>query len=104
MVSQLLGVILMIGTVILPHDMQVGNTWSYWGHGFYLSFQKMTFTLGIYLLVLPTLLEIPTISFFLLDTKFFNFTGKISFCVYLMHLMVVERICFIQKVDFYYNA
>ena len=94
----------MFVTVVLPHDMQLGNTWPYWAHGLYLSFQKMTFTFGVYLIILPTLLEIPTMTFFLMDTKFFNFTGKISFWVYLMHLIVVERVCFGQKVDFYYNA
>lgn len=36
-VSQLLGVAFMITTVVLPHDMQLGNTWPYWAHGVYLS-------------------------------------------------------------------
>ena len=103
-VFQLMGVAFMITTVVIPHNMQLGNTWPYWAHGLYLSGEKISFTFGVYLLILPTLLEIPTISFFLLDTKFFNFTGKISFWVYLMHLMVVERVCFGQKVDFYYTA
>lgn len=42
-------------------------------------------------------------AFFLLDTKFFNFTGKISFWVYLIHFMIVERVSFGEKVDFYYT-
>ena len=102
--SQILGVAFMITTVVIPHDMQLGNTWPYWAHGVYLSFEKLTFTFGIYLLILPTLLEIPNMAFFLLDTKFFNFTGKISFWVYLCHFMIVEHVCFAEKVDFYYTA
>jgi peptidoglycan/LPS O-acetylase OafA/YrhL len=92
-ISQLLGLALMITTVVLPHDMQIGHIWPYWAHGVYLAFEKVTFTFGIYLLVLPSLLEIPNISFQLLDTKFFNFTGKISFWVYLIHFFIVERVC-----------
>lgn len=101
--SQLLGVALMITTVVVPHDMQVGHTWPYWAHGIYLSFEKVSFTFGIYLLILPSILEVPNMAFFLLDTKFFNFTGKISFWVYLIHFMIVERVCFGEKVDFYYT-
>ena len=101
--SQLLGVALMITTVMLPHNMQLGNTWPYWAHGIYLSLEKVTFTFGIYLLILPTLMEVPNLAFFLLDTRFFNFTGKISFWVYLFHFMIVERVCFQEKVDFYYS-
>lgn len=102
-ISQLLGVLLMIGTIILPHDLQVGNTWPQWGHAMYLSIEKLSFTLGTYLLVLPTMLEVPNISFFLLDTKFFNVISKISFWTYLFHFMVVEFVTFGEKVDFYYT-
>jgi hypothetical protein len=35
--SQFLGVGFMIGTIILPHDLQVGNTWPIYGHALYLS-------------------------------------------------------------------
>ena len=35
--SQLLGVAFMVTTVVLPHNMQLGNTWPYWAHGVYLS-------------------------------------------------------------------
>lgn len=102
-ISQLLGLLLMIGTIILPHDLQVGNTWPQWGHAMYLSIEKLSFTLGTYLLVLPTMLEVPNISFFLLDTKFFNVISKISFWTYLFHFMVVEFVTFGEKVDFYYT-
>jgi peptidoglycan/LPS O-acetylase OafA/YrhL len=101
--SQLLGLAFMITTVVIPHDMQKGNLWPEWAHGVYLSFEKVSFTFGIYLLVLPTLMEIPNIAFFLLDTKFFNFTGKISFWVYLCHFMILERVVFGWETDFYYT-
>lgn len=88
-ISQLLGVAFMVTTVLIPHDLQVGNVWPEWGHAFYLSFEKLTFTAGIYFLILPTLLEVPNMAFFLLDTRLFNFLSKISFWAYLFHFMVV---------------
>jgi hypothetical protein len=53
--SQSIGVILMFVTIIVPRDLQVGNAWPEWAHAFYISFEKITFTLGIYLVALPTL-------------------------------------------------
>lgn len=93
-ISQLLAIALLLTTIMLPHNLQVGNVWPEWAHGVYLSFEKITFTFGIYLLILPTLLEVPNMAFFLLDTKFFNFISKISFWVYLIHFMIVEKISY----------
>jgi len=87
--SQFLGCGLMLATIIVPHDLQLGNTWPEAAHAIYLSIEKISFTFGIYLLIIPSLLEIPNITFFLMDTKFFNFTGKISFWTYLIHFMIV---------------
>jgi peptidoglycan/LPS O-acetylase OafA/YrhL len=59
------------------------------GHAIYLSLGKVPFVLGLYLMVLPSLLEVKNVSFLLLDTKFFNFIAKVSFVTYLLHYMVV---------------
>ena len=40
----------------------------------------------------------------MLDNKFFNFLSKISFCVYLLHFMVVEYVHYGEKTDFYYSS
>jgi hypothetical protein len=55
-ISQFSGVVLMLTTIILPHHLQLGNVWPEWAHAFYLSFEKISFTFGIYLLIIPTLL------------------------------------------------
>ena len=102
--SFLFAIFLMLLTICLPHNLQLGNLWPQWAHGVYLSFEKLSFTFAIYLLVIPTLLEIPNIAFFLLDTKFFNCISKISFWVYLIHFMIVQEFCYGQKVDFYYTS
>jgi hypothetical protein len=36
-ILQLIGVGLMLGTIILPYDLQRGNTWPYYGHGLYIA-------------------------------------------------------------------
>jgi peptidoglycan/LPS O-acetylase OafA/YrhL len=92
--SQFLGLCFMITTIIIPHDLQLGNTWPEAAHAIYLSIEKISFTFGVYLLIIPSLLEIPNMTFFLMDTKFFNFTGKISFWVYLIHFMIVEKMSY----------
>jgi peptidoglycan/LPS O-acetylase OafA/YrhL len=39
-----------------------------------------------------------------MDTKFFNALSKISFWTYLIHFMIVEKMSYEQKVDFYYTT
>lgn len=39
-----------------------------------------------------------------MDTKIANFIAKISFWTYLIHYMIIEHSCFIQKVDYYYDV
>ncbi len=102
-ISQFLGLCLMVATVVVIRDLQVGHTWPEWAHAFYISFEKITFTFGVYLMILPTLMEVPNISFFLLDTKFFNAISKISFWVYLVHFMVIMWFTFGEMADFYYG-
>lgn len=100
---QMVGIALMLFTVMIPHPLQLGDTWPQAMHSLYLSCSKVTFTLGVYIMILPSLLSVPNMTFFLMDTKFFNFTSKISFWTYLIHYMIVETVSFSQKVDFYYT-
>ena len=56
------------------------------------------------MMFMSTLLGIKS-SFFrtVLDTKFFNFMAKISFCVYLVHYIVITQVLGNNKIDLYYN-
>lgn len=54
--------------------------------------------------ILPSLLDIPNFTFFIMDTGFFNFIAKVSFWTYLIHYMVVLQITYRQKIDFYYSV
>ena len=101
---QILGICMMLFIILIPRTLQVGHKWPQVIHSLYLTFGKFIFVIGTSLAVTPALLKIKDdFLFFLLDTKLFNLTSKISFWVYLIHYMVVEFVCYRQKVDFYYN-
>jgi peptidoglycan/LPS O-acetylase OafA/YrhL len=51
---------------------------------------------------LPSLLGINGLIRFTLDTKAFNFIAKISYCTYLIHLIIMYRWLTSIKIDFYY--
>jgi hypothetical protein len=59
--------------------------------------------MGMYITILPSLLDIKNFAFFVMDTQIFNFIAKISFWTYLIHYMVVLQITYRQKIDFYYS-
>lgn len=103
---QISGLAIMLFLVLIPRMLQVNDSsaWPQWFHSFYLSTGKVFFVLGLYLSILPSLLDIPNFAFFIMDTKFFNFIAKISFWTYLIHYMVILQITYRQKTDFYYSV
>lgn len=101
---QIVGFAIMAFVVLIPRTLQLNIFWPQWLHSLYLSTGKVFFVLGMYLTILPSLLDIKNITFFLMDTGFFNFISKISFWTYLIHYMVVLQITYRQKIDFYYSV
>lgn len=101
---QLVGLALMLFVVLIPRTLQLNMVWPQWVHSLYLSTGKVFFVLGMYMTILPSLLDLPNFTFFIMDTKFFNFIAKISFWTYLIHYMVVLQIIYRQKLDFYYSV
>lgn len=100
---QIFGLALMLFVVLIPRTLQAGGTWPQYLHSIYLSTGKVFFVMGMFSTVLPSLLDIPNFTFFIMDTKFFNFIAKISFWTYLIHYMVVLQVNYRQKIDFYYS-
>jgi hypothetical protein len=85
-----MGIGIMIFLVMIPRTLQVGTTWSQDLHSLYLSLAKFLFVLGLGLTILPSLLGCKkSIIMFMMDTWFFNFIAKISFCTYLVHLIIM---------------
>ena len=101
---QILGVAIMLFVLLIPRTLQVGGTWPQTVHSTYLSMGKVVFVLGLYVMILPSLLDIPNFTFFIMDTKVFNALSKISFWTYLIHYMVVLQVTYSQKLDFYYTV
>ena len=101
---QIAGIGIMLFIVLIPRTLQVGNHWPQYVHSLYLSTGKVFFVLGLYVMILPSLLDIPNFTFFIMDSQFFNFISKISFWTYLIHYMVVLQITYRQKNDFYYSV
>jgi len=104
-ISQLVGIGIILFIVFIPRTLQVGHKWPQVMHSFYLTFTKLLFVVGVSLMVTPSLLGLKNdLVFWLMDTKLFNFIAKISFWTYLIHYMIIEYICYTQKVDFYYDV
>lgn len=101
---QIFGLVLMLFVVLIPRTLQLNMIWPQAVHSLYLSTGKVFFVLGTYILILPSLLDVPNMTFFLMDTQFFNFISKVSFWTYLIHYMVVMQIIYRQKIDFYYSV
>ena len=103
-IVQLLGIALLLFIVLIPRTLQVGHHWPQAIHSLYLTFGKFFFVIGVSMILTPALLKVQDdFIFFLLDTKFFNFTSKISFWTYLVHYMIIEVVAYGQKTDFYYS-
>ena len=103
--AQVIGFCLMMFIILIPRTLQVGHKWPQAMHSIYLTFGKLFFVIGVSMLVTPSLLGVKhDFVFFLMDTKFFHFIGKISFWTYLIHYNLIVIVLFSQKVDFYYEA
>lgn len=100
---EIIGLAILAFVVFIPRTAQGDDRfWSQLAHSLFLTYSKFAFTFGLSLILLPSLLGIPTLARFLLDTKLFNFIAKISFWTYLIHLNVVYIFVTSIKIDFYY--
>ena len=84
---------------------KIGGKWPQFVHSLYWSFSKPLFVTGMFLTILPSLLGIQH-SFFnlVLSNKILTFIAKISFCSYLVHMMVINQFLFTQNYDFYFDT
>ena len=104
-IMQLVGLFIILFIVLIVRTLQVGYIWPQFVHSLYLSTTKLFFVMGVSLLVTPSLLGIKNdMVFFLMDTKFFHYIGKISFWTYLIHYMFILHVNYTQRVDFYYDV
>ena len=90
--------------IFIPRTSQVGYRWSTLVNALYLTFSKILFTFGVALVILPTLLGLQSWVRTILDNKFTNFISKISFMMYLSHLLIIMSYTSSRKVETYYSA
>ena len=102
-VIEWIGVGLMAFVVFVTRPLQTGSQWPQVWHTLYFCYSRIIFILGLIMVISSTLLGIKT-SFFktILDTSLFSFIAKISFCVYLVHYIVLSQIISYVKGDIYY--
>ena len=70
----------------------------------YYTFSKPVFLFGMILVILPSILGI-SCSFFnlVLNAKVLTFIARISFCTYLVHLIVIYGFILERTYDVYYD-
>ena len=96
---ELAGVALGIFLVFIPRTAQSDSRqWTQFTHSFFLSYGKWGFTFALSLIILPSMLGIIR---FMMDTKFFNWIAKVSFCTYLIHLTAMYLYFQNATTDFY---
>ena len=102
---ELIGVAIMLFLILIPRTLQINgsNSWDQVYHSAYLTFAKGIFCFGLSMFLLPSLLGINSYVRFILDTNFFSVIAKISFCTYLVHLMVILWHVFTYEVDYYFT-
>ena len=100
---QIVGFGIIMFIILIPRTLQVDIKWPQTIHSLYLSLGKALFVVALYLMILPSILGVSNFTFFIMDTKFFNFISKVSFWTYLIHYMVVLQVSYRQKIDFYYT-
>ena len=103
-ICELLGICLTSFVIFIPRTSQLGHRWSTLENALYLTYSKFLFTFGISLIILPTLLGINCRLRLFLDNKFTNCISKLSFMMYLIHLLVVMQHAYSLKTESYYSA
>lgn len=90
--------------VFIPRNIQTGSNWPQLANSLYWGFSRAIFVLGTILTILPTILG-HTTSFFnlILTSKLLHFIARISFCTYLIHLMVIYQFTYTRNYDVYYT-
>lgn len=67
------------------------NFWNDTQHIFYLIFNRVTFVIGFILMILPGLLTGNDIIHTILSFKGFTAIGRLTYCTYLVHMIIVLR-------------
>lgn len=83
---------------------QTGGNWSTLTQAFYNSLNRVIFIFGMYCCVFAAMFGCKNDpSKFILGHRFFSPLAKVSFCIYLMHLIVIMGGTFAGRMDLYWT-
>ena len=98
------GVLLGCFICFIPRTAQGADRyWPQLAHSLYLTYAKTLFVFGLSLIILPSLLGINSFIKSIMDTIFFNFIAKVSFCTYLIHLIIITHWLSTRGIDSYFS-
>ena len=100
---ELIGVFIIFFIMIIQRTNQNEHRWPQFVHSLYLTYTKTLFVMGLSIAILPSILGVKSFINFIMDTKIFNFIAKVSFCTYLVHVMVIYQWIGKISVDTYYS-
>lgn len=87
--------------IIVPF--QVGEEWSTVTQAFYNSLNRVVFLLGVYLCVFAAMFGCKNDpSKYILGHRIFSPLAKVSFCIYLVHFIVIMNGTFSARMDMYW--
>lgn len=88
--------------IIVPF--QVGGEWSTFAQAVYNSMNRIVFLIGVYLCIFAAMFGCRNDpSAYILGHKLFAPLAKVSFCVYLMHLIIIISGTFSSRMDIYWQ-
>lgn len=88
--------------IIIPF--QTGTPWSTTAHAFYNSLNRVVFLTGVYLCVFAAMFGCKNDpSKYILGHRMFSPLAKVSFCIYLMHFIVIMGGTFNSRMDLYWE-
>ena len=100
---ELVGVAVVAFVMFIQRTNQFSPGWPQLVHSLYLTYGKTVFVMGISVALLPSLLGVRSMVNFAMDTKIFNFIAKVSYCIYLVHFMFLQRWTGGMIIDYYYS-
>jgi peptidoglycan/LPS O-acetylase OafA/YrhL len=88
--------------IIIPF--QTGSPWSTTTQAFYNSLNRVVFLIGVYLCIFAAMFGCENDpSKYILGHKMFSPLAKVSFCIYLIHFVVIMGGTFASKMDLYWE-
>ena len=103
-IVELSGVALISLLVWLPAQVQNNpSNWSPWFHHVFMALNRFLFSIGLLLIVLPTLAGSKTVIRWILSAGFWTPLATLTFATYLIHVVVLLNYVYSEKSTYYFS-